>query len=678
MYFTKYVLVLVLLFITSGTYSQKQINQDVSAAWDTVTPLQNPYKGWYIHYYDNRLDRYGKSLAPEDQLKDLKGLNHVYLRLGWCYLEPEEGRFNWPLIDSIIDKWTARGCQISFRISCKETSSDQVFATPEWVKKAGVKGSFAGKNNNWEPDYGDPIFLEKLENFHRAFAKRYGDQPYLAYVDIGSFGDWGEGHTIFGTKTEYPASVIKKHIDIYKRCYPNTLLMISDDFITSRNKPDDATARELLEYIRGNGIAWRDDSVCVKFFTDHYGFSTLRSQYLFDETWRTLPGDLELEHYQLTKDFDTWKNGKPLEAAIREAHATYVGFHGEPRQWMQDNPGYADRLINHIGYWYFIKSVQLPVTVKAGQRDSVSITWLNRGVAPAYRRFALSLSIISHEKEQIIPLSNGDNRTWMPDSLVSETYHFTVPDDFPSGSAKIGVRLIADMPDGKQRVVELGMRWKNKTGFYHVGKINVLAARPLNKKKIVFLGDSITQEAFGEDGYASVLKKTRSVRKKYELIGEGVGGNRIGDLVKRQQEDVLVYKPDKVVLFVGVNDCGWPTWHPEELSNTEAEYEQSMLEMVKQFQQRQIEVIICTPALIGEKKNGGNGLDKKLDRYADICRRVAASSGSELADIRTAFTRYLEVHNTADQDKGILTVDGVHPNRTGSELIAQELSKVIK
>jgi len=69
------------------------------------------------------------------------------------------------LIDTVIQKWTAHGYNVSFRITCKETGG-LVFATPEWVKNAGAKGTFRPetKAKNWEPDYGDPVFLRNLRN----------------------------------------------------------------------------------------------------------------------------------------------------------------------------------------------------------------------------------------------------------------------------------------------------------------------------------------------------------------------------------------------------------------------------------------------------------------------------------------------------------------------------------
>jgi len=126
----------------------------------------------------------------------------------------------------VIGPWTAHGYGVSFRICCKETWPG--FATPEWVMKAGAKGGFypAGNGQAWEPDYGDPIFLDRLDKFHRVFASRYGSQPWLEFVDIGSYGEWGEGHTLRSSMRDWPVEVIKKHIDLHLRNYPDTFILL--------------------------------------------------------------------------------------------------------------------------------------------------------------------------------------------------------------------------------------------------------------------------------------------------------------------------------------------------------------------------------------------------------------------------------------------------------------------
>lgn len=463
-----------LLFSMLFAKAQQLVHHDLRGSWDTVTVLKNPHKGWYIHYYDNGIERYGASLQPGDLLEDFPGLHHVYLRLAWSFLEPEEGVFNWLILDSIINRWTAKGYRITFRITCKETATNQVFATPEWVMKKGAKGAFVGQAKNWEPDYGDPVFLNELEKFHKAFASRYDDKPYMEYVDIGSYGDWGEGHNFFGSRKDYSIDVIKKHFEIYKRCYKKALLMVSDDIITSRAAKD-SVGEQLLQYIIASGISVRDDSISVKWFADNYGFSTLRSGFIFDHIWRRLPVDLELEHYQATLDQNTWKDGKPFEAAIHEAHATYIGFHGEPRKWLSENEAFANRMANKVGYWYFVRSAALPETAKPGQKITFKLAWENKGVAPAYHSYKLQVQVKCGLVNWVQEVENANNRTWMPDSVVEETYKITLPENMPEGLAQVAVTLTSN--DANEQPVQIGLKGKTGEGFYQIGKVAIRSTK---------------------------------------------------------------------------------------------------------------------------------------------------------------------------------------------------------
>ena len=117
------------------------VAHDLTALHDATRVLVNPHKGWYHHFPDNHPDKY--RIARDADLLEFPGMDHVYLRLAWSYLEPREGQFDWAAIDRTIKKWTAHGLGIAFRISCKETSTDQIeqqYATPRWVQAAGAQG----------------------------------------------------------------------------------------------------------------------------------------------------------------------------------------------------------------------------------------------------------------------------------------------------------------------------------------------------------------------------------------------------------------------------------------------------------------------------------------------------------------------------------------------------------
>jgi hypothetical protein len=396
---------------------------DLSSLWDTEKVLVNPHKGWYHHYFDNGIDYY--LTRADSDLDNFPGMNHIYLRLAWSYLEPQEGQFNWKLIDDVIDKWTAKGYEISFRISAKETGL--TYATPEWVKNAGVPGAFYEKwgITTWEPDYSNPIFLQKLENFHRAFAARYANKPWLAYIDMGSFGNWGEGHNIFGSERAYPSSVIKQHIDIYKRQYPNNLITISDDYAWY-NQDGDQTA----DYVYQQGLAWRDDSLLVHWYVDNFPSTfTVRHPEYFERMWRERPINMELDHYGAVKSAGDWqgqdgaiKGADIVRGAMGLMHPTYIGYHGYADDWLRENPNLAGQLANKMGYWYFIKNVTVPAQLTPGAAATLKLTWENHGVAPAYHPYKLKLKLVGSSRIYSQDLVEANNRAWMPDTPALESY----------------------------------------------------------------------------------------------------------------------------------------------------------------------------------------------------------------------------------------------------------------
>ncbi|MBN2448949.1 MAG: DUF4832 domain-containing protein [Lentisphaeria bacterium] len=204
---------------------------------DNGAELRNPGMGWVLHYYDNVPAHYGSRLRPADTLPDWPGLNLIYLRIPWSYVEPEEGHFDWSVLDTPMQRFADRGVPAALRLTCSE--SWMRYATPRWVEEAGAKGySFrpgAGivpDGPFWEPDYDDPVFLDKLDRFLGAVARRYDGNPGMAFIDVGSFGVWGEGHTWSSTRKEYPKSTIIKHIDMHRKHFRKTMLIGMDDFLS--------------------------------------------------------------------------------------------------------------------------------------------------------------------------------------------------------------------------------------------------------------------------------------------------------------------------------------------------------------------------------------------------------------------------------------------------------------
>ena len=462
-----------------GTYKNRTFF-NLEHYWDSLKVCNNPHKGWFIHYYDNGIENYGNRMAPNDSLSDFPGLNDIYLRLAWSFLEPNEGNYNWTQIDSIINRWVAWGHTISFRITCKET--EMIYATPEWVRKAGAKGKFINlpeaSIKAWAPDYGDSIFLKKLENFHKAFAARYDGKPWVEYIDIGSIGEWGEGHTAFSGWEDVPVDVVKKHIDIYKRCYKNSVLILSDDYIGQRDT-DDGGDYEIYHYSLANGIGFRDDSANVLWYKNlGFGYSCIRTPELYSKTYKHLPVVLESDHYGDAVENGMWADGSRFEKAIYETHATYLGFHYYPNEWINENYEYAGRLANLCAYWYFPKFAMMPDTFRTeSDRNYIRLTWENHGVAPAYHRYKLFVKLTNKSTGKVFTqqLNESDNRTWQPNEIIAEQCAIVLDKTLAEGKYDLLIGMRDECEFHKNRIVELAIKKEREIepGWYKLGEVIV-------------------------------------------------------------------------------------------------------------------------------------------------------------------------------------------------------------
>ena len=397
---------------------------DLRPLADDRTLLKNPHKGWYIHYIDNGIVRpaYRDTIKDGDYLEDLPLINHLYLRVDWSDIEPEEGKFDWSYLDRIFDEWGSRGYRFSFRFCTYETPNPH--ATPEWVRLAGAKGTFVDppetrpELRHWEPDYGDPVYLAKLELFIAACAEKYDGHPLVEFVDIGTFGTWGEGHTFAGTGKRYSADVLRIHADLHAKYFRNTFLLVNDDFChtaylggeSSFGRDGSESALRLTDYLAARGMGARDDSICVAGYAKTYGYDTLRNGPFFDKFYKTAPVDIELEHFAAIAD-DVILDCFPFMEALKRSHATYAGFHGDPRVWYDRYRPFTEYMGNRLGYWYFLNRLDLPKCV-SGLKTLAHLEVENRGLAPAYNPYMLKLRVRSDDCRREIFSADGLNLGW--------------------------------------------------------------------------------------------------------------------------------------------------------------------------------------------------------------------------------------------------------------------------
>lgn len=354
---------------------------------DNGKALINPQMGWTMHFYDNSIHHYGSDLEPSDTLEDYPGLSTVYLRLPWSFIESEEGKFNWEILDTPAQRWIEKGKNVALRISASEPMMR--WATPEWVANAGAKGLNWGKGRKftcwgeswdikeelWEPIYDDPIFLEKVENFVKKMASRYDGNPNISFIDIGHMGLWGEGHTVLTTQIDYDINVLKRHIDLYCKYFKKTQLCISDDFAGHDKR---GYRFPITDYAFSKGVTIRDDSILVQLPPRHWYHSEMAQLF-----WPKMPVILETNHYGAGKLDGTWNN-ELLMQSVEDYHASYMSIHWWPKPFLEENRHVIEKINLRLGYRLQLQTIHWPQKIRLGEPFIVTWYWANAGVAPCY------------------------------------------------------------------------------------------------------------------------------------------------------------------------------------------------------------------------------------------------------------------------------------------------------
>lgn len=478
---------------------------------DDKTVLKNPHKGWYWHYVDNGM----KSVRYRDRTDGydrFPGLNHLYLRVDWSDLQPAPDVYDWSVLDGIMDVWGARGFRFALRVCCSETSAAMCFATPKWLYDMGCPGAFyppfPDKDPTWwelshvkhlfrpgedrsyyericeqyfEPDYFHPLFLTHLEAFLKAFAARYDGDPRIEYIDMGSYGNWGEGHTSAGSMRRGSFALFKTHVRLHMKYFKKTYILLNDDYVNQMqgNTHEDILRpsedkQSLVDYCLSCGMGLRDDSILAGPDYHEREYHTVSTPQLFDAFYKQAPVDIEGAHYTSYTDDDSHR-GLVLMEALHRCHATFAGFHGYMDDWLRDNPYITAYLANRLGYWYFIHRVAHETHVDPDTRMRLSVTWENRGYAPAYYRYRLTLRLCSQADGRTYDyaLADFDNSTIGSEKTVEGCY-FADLGDIGAGEYSLALRMSEPTADGELPIrLALKDECRTEDGFYILSTITV-------------------------------------------------------------------------------------------------------------------------------------------------------------------------------------------------------------
>ena len=357
----------------------------------------------------------------------------AYYRWYWDELEPEEGKFNWAMVDSVLAAARAHGQRLATRIMPANGRP----RIPVWYRNSGAKGwdfvaestQKAGKTDpSWMPDHEDPLFAKYMGRLVKEFAKRYDGHPDIDHIDIGSYGHWGEWHLSFvKEKREYNFDLKKMIIDWYLQGFKKTPMVIPED------------AEDGLIYATQNGTGWRAD--CMGDYGPPNNWN-LMTRYLelprvypsVGEAWKTSP-----VAFESCGTMESWlAAGRDIEfiySVCLELHTSILNNKSSaiPPEWWPA----TERFLKRMGYRFVVRSFRHEKWLEPHGTLNIEMTLDNVGIAPPYRAYIPAFEIRQagsrNSKDVVAQKTTGwDVRKWLPGRYVQST-QINIPDDLKPG-----------------------------------------------------------------------------------------------------------------------------------------------------------------------------------------------------------------------------------------------------
>ena len=354
-------------------------------------PLANPHKGFtvptggawvFVPEFE-----YGPYGSLNNRAWDLVTYGSGYQK--WSKLNPAKGVYDWTELDKLLEALAEHDMGYALRvlpyspsfIRGNDSPEEEYDWTPPFVYEEGAKKITATVQWNGYratvPVWDDSVYLHYAKEFAKALAQKYDGDPRIEYIDVRSFGEWGEWHASHLEGSEMPSdSVEKDMLDYYASVFKKTLLVLPSSGMG-----------DVYTHALSLGITKRDD-----------GFISIpgRPDSLVRAYEANLPTIAENQagYATLLNNNDIIPGGylkwtpERWVDAITTAHLTYYVLDQDSDcgyNFYKNNKALADSMSKVIGYNFTVTQAELTtITSDADTTSTLNITVKNTGVAPCF------------------------------------------------------------------------------------------------------------------------------------------------------------------------------------------------------------------------------------------------------------------------------------------------------
>jgi hypothetical protein len=355
-------------------------------------PLTNPHKGFTVPTeaawtFDPSFE-YGPHGSLNNKAWDLVTYGSGYQQ--WNKLNPSKGVYDWSELEELLDALTAHNMGYALRvfpyspsfIRDNNTPEENYDWTPKYVYEEGAKKITARyKDNNANaavPVWDDSVYLYYAKEFATALAAKYDGDPRIEYIDVRSFGEWGEWHVsnLDGSKmpsVEIQKDMLKHYASVFKK---SLLVLPSDGY------------GDVYTYALSLGITKRDD--CLIGIPGTADSLVRAYEANMPTVAENCGGYAIMLNYTdvIPGGYLKWTPERWVDA-ITTAHLTYYvldqDFDDCGYRFYNDNKTLADSMTKVIGYNFTVTQAELVTVASAKDTTSMlNIIVKNTGVAPCF------------------------------------------------------------------------------------------------------------------------------------------------------------------------------------------------------------------------------------------------------------------------------------------------------
>lgn len=367
-------------------------------------PLSNPHKGFtvpteglwtFVPEFE-----YGPYGSLNNKAWDLISYGSGYQK--WNKLNPAKGVYDWTELEKLLNGLAEHNMGYALRVlpyspsfvKGDDTPEEEYDWTPSFVYESGAKKVTATVQWNGfhatVPVWDDSVYLYYAKEFAKALAEKYDGDPRIEYIDIRTFGEWGEWHASHLDGSEMPSDSIEMDLlDYYASVFKKTQLVLP-----SSGMGDVYTHALKLGITKRDdgfiGIPGRPDSLVRAYEAN---LPTIAEN---------IAGYTTMLNYTdvIPGGYLKWTPQRWVDA-ITTAHLTYYVLDQDSDcgyNFYKDNKALADSMSKVIGYNFTVTQAEL-TTVAGGAEtagksagtatgnaatNTLNITVTNTGVAPCF------------------------------------------------------------------------------------------------------------------------------------------------------------------------------------------------------------------------------------------------------------------------------------------------------